>query len=87
MSSPKGHSRSYTQIYRDRYWKIEHFNAINKMGDLLKEHHPDENISMAEAAYRWVSLDDQSDRSILVRANFWAKFRAIRSGKFLGLER
>ena len=25
------------------------------MGDLLKEHHPDENISMAEAAYRWVS--------------------------------
>ena len=25
------------------------------MSDLLKEHHPDENISMAEAAYRWVS--------------------------------
>ena len=40
------------------------------MGDLLKEHHPDENISMAEAAYRWVSLDDQSDRSILAQ-NFW----------------
>jgi len=41
----------WDKIYRDRYWKVEHFNAINKMDQLLQEHHP--GTSMAEAAYRW----------------------------------
>lgn len=53
----------FDKIYRDRYWKIEHFNAINKMADLLKEHHPDENISMAEAAYRWILHHSALDAS------------------------
>ena len=42
----------WDKIYRDRYWKVEHFNAIQRMTELLKEHHPE--TTMAEAAYRWV---------------------------------
>ena len=41
----------WDKIYRDRYWKVEHFNAIQRMNELLKEHHPE--TTMAEAAYRW----------------------------------
>ena len=47
-----GAGGGWDKIYRDRYWKEEHFNAINKMTELLQQHHP--GCSMAEAAYRWV---------------------------------
>ena len=44
----------WDKIYRDRYWKVEHFNAMEKIAELLAQHHPDENCTMAEAAYRWL---------------------------------
>jgi len=63
----------FDKIYRDRYWKAEHFNAINKMNDLLKEHHPDESISMAEAAYRWALhhsiLDGEKGDRLIIGAS------------------
>lgn len=60
----------WDKIYRDRYWKVEHFNAMNRINELLSEHHASENVTMAEAAYRWLlhhSLLDGSkgDRIVL----------------------
>jgi len=66
-------SGGYDKIYRDRYWKIEHFNAINKMNELLREHHPNDCITMAEAAYRWVlhhsALNGQYGDRLIVGAS------------------
>jgi len=44
----------WDKIYRDRYWKAEHFQAMQKVTEMLAEHHASENVTMAEAAYRWL---------------------------------
>lgn len=44
----------WTKIYRDRYWKTEHFQAIEHLKELLKKVYPDHEISVPEAAYRWL---------------------------------
>jgi len=44
----------WTKIYRDRYWHGEHFEAIENLKGLLKEIYPEENITIAECAYRWM---------------------------------
>merc|ERR1712226_1686764 len=58
----------WDKIYRDRYWKVEHFNAMEKIAELLAQHHPDENCTMAEAAYRWLihhSMLQGGDRIVI----------------------
>lgn len=54
-------NNGWDKIYRDRYWKIEHFNAMNKITEMCAEHHPTESITMAEAAYRWLIHHSQLD--------------------------
>ena len=44
----------WDKVYRDRYWKQEHFHAIEKLKDLLAQHHTEEDISIPEAAFRWM---------------------------------
>lgn len=60
----------WDKIYRDRYWKVEHFNAMNKIEEMLKEHHKDETMTMAEVAYRWLlhhsSLDGAKGDRIVI---------------------
>merc|ERR1712042_382900 len=36
----------WDKVYRQRYWKEEHFTAMEKLKALLAEHHPGENISL-----------------------------------------
>jgi aflatoxin B1 aldehyde reductase len=44
----------WDKVYRQRYWKQEHFQAMEKLEALLAEHHPEENISLPGAAFRWI---------------------------------
>lgn len=44
----------WDKIYRDRYWKKEHFDAIESLKVLLSEQYPGEEVSVPEAAYRWL---------------------------------
>ena len=44
----------WDKVYRERYWKQEHFLAMEKLKELLAEHHPEENVSIPEAAFRWI---------------------------------
>jgi len=44
----------WDKVYRDRYWKQEHFLAIEKLKELLAQHHTEEDISIPEAAFRWM---------------------------------
>ena len=44
----------WDKVYRQRYWKQEHFEAMERLKDLLAEHHPEENISVPGAAFRWI---------------------------------
>jgi len=53
---PKGRFNGvgWDKVYRDRYWKEEHFQSMEKLKELLNQHHPDENITIPEAAFRWI---------------------------------
>jgi len=42
------------KVYRDRYWKEEHFQAMETLKQLLQEHHTDEEVSLPECAFRWL---------------------------------
>jgi len=53
----------WDKVYRERYWKQEHFEAIEKLKSLLVEHHPQENVSVAEAAFRWIYNHSKLDSS------------------------
>jgi len=44
----------WDKVYRERYWKEEHFAAMEKLKELLSLHHPDEEISLPSAALRWI---------------------------------
>jgi len=44
----------WDKVYRERYWKQEHFQAMEKLKELLAEHHPEKTISIPEAAFRWI---------------------------------
>jgi aflatoxin B1 aldehyde reductase len=44
----------WDKVYRQRYWKQEHFQAMESLKELLVVHHPEENISLPEAAFRWI---------------------------------
>jgi len=44
----------WDKVYRERYWKREHFEAIENLKTLLLEHHPEENVTVAEASFRWI---------------------------------
>jgi len=41
-------------IYRQRYWKKEHFDQIEALKVLLAEVYPGEEVGVPEAAYRWI---------------------------------
>ena len=41
-------------MYRERYWKQEHFQAMESLKELLAVHHPEENISLPGAALWWI---------------------------------
>ncbi|CBY07786.1 unnamed protein product [Oikopleura dioica] len=47
-------NNGWDKVYRDRYWKVEHFNAMEKIKELLLKHHGGENATVAETAYRWL---------------------------------
>merc|ERR1719221_2134443 len=53
---PKGRFNGvgWDKVYRDRYWKEEHFQSMEKLKELLIEHHPDEKITIPGAAFRWI---------------------------------
>jgi len=42
------------KMYQNRYWFTEHFEALENLKGLLKDIYPNENVSIAEAAYRWM---------------------------------
>jgi len=44
----------WDKVYRDRYWKKEYFDQIEGLKVLLKETYPDEDVTVAEAAFRWI---------------------------------
>merc|ERR550525_2049168 len=53
---PKGRFNGvgWDKVYRDRYWKEEHFLSMEKLKELLSQHHPDEKITIPGAAFRWL---------------------------------
>lgn len=53
----------WDKVYRDRYWKPEHFDAMEGLKSLLAEHHPEEEITVAAAAFRWIYNHSQLDGS------------------------
>ena len=60
----------WDKVYRDRYWKREHFEAIERLKQLLAEHHPDETVGVAEAAFRWIynhsALDAEKGDAVII---------------------
>lgn len=51
------------EVYRGRYWKQEHFEAIEKLRELLAEHHPGEGVTVPGAALRWLCSHSLLDGS------------------------
>ena len=60
----------WDKAYRDRYWKREHFEAIEHLKKLLAEHHPNEEVGGAEAAFRWIynhsALDGDKGDAVII---------------------
>ena len=60
----------WDKIYRDRYWKKEHFEAIARLRELLAEHHGGEEVGVAEAAFRWIynhsALDGEKGDAVIL---------------------
>lgn len=54
----------WDKVYRDRYWKEEHFSALETLQKLLEEHHKDENVSLPGAALRWIYNHSALDPSL-----------------------
>jgi len=44
----------WAKTYRDRYWKQEYFDGIDGLKALIQEKYPDQGITVAEVAYRWI---------------------------------
>jgi aflatoxin B1 aldehyde reductase len=44
----------WDKVYRERYWKQEHFTAMEELKVLLEEHHPGEGVTVPAAAFRWI---------------------------------
>lgn len=44
----------WDKVYRQRYWKKEYFDQIEGLKVLLKEVYPEETVTVAEAAFRWI---------------------------------
>merc|ERR1719357_962230 len=40
----------WDKVYRERYWKEEHFAAMEKLKELLSFHHPEQEVSLPSAA-------------------------------------
>lgn len=57
------HNNGWDKVYRDRYWKVEHFNAMEKINALMAKHHPEDNATIAEVAYRWLIHHSKLDAS------------------------
>jgi len=72
---PKGRFNGvgWDKVYRDRYWKEEHFNAMETLKELLAKHHPDSAISVPEAAFRWIynhsALDGARGDAVVIGAS------------------
>merc|ERR1711971_849528 len=58
-------------VYRGRYWKREHFSAIEHLKKLLVEHHPNEDISVPEAA-QGGSSTTQLWTELMATRSYWA---------------
>jgi len=65
MSMTKGRFNGvgWDKVYRDRYWKQEHFQNMERLKELLTQYHPEENISLPEAAFRWIYNHSKLDGS------------------------
>lgn len=63
----------WDKVYRDRYWKREHFEAMEQLKSLLLEHHKNEAVSVPEAAFRWIynhsMLDGSKGDSVVLGAS------------------
>lgn len=44
----------WAKVYKDRYWKKEHFDQIEALKLLLEEVYPGEQVTVPEAAFRWI---------------------------------
>ena len=55
-------------VQYSRYWKREHFSAIEQLKTLLQEHHPNENISVRTSL--WYTDDD--DGNLLWWLSSWS---------------
>jgi len=63
MSKGRFNGVGWDKVYRDRYWKVEHFEGMEKLKELLEEHHPTENVTIPEAAFRWIYNHSMLDGS------------------------
>jgi len=44
----------WDKVYRQRYWKKEHFDQIEGLKLLLEQVYPGEGVTVPEAAFRWL---------------------------------
>lgn len=54
ISTGRFNGVGWDKVYKDRYWKKEHFEEMEKLKILLAETYPEEQVSIPEAAYRWL---------------------------------
>jgi len=54
----------WDKVYRERYWKQEHFSAMDTLASLLATHHPEEEVTVAGAAFRWIYHHSALDGSL-----------------------
>jgi len=45
---------AWDSVYRDRYWKQEHFQAMEDLKQLLSQQYQQEEVTIPEAAFRWL---------------------------------
>jgi len=59
---------------------VEHFNAMEKIKELLLKHHGGENATVAETAYRWLlhhsALSGEKGDRIVI-GKFWIIFNIL----------
>lgn len=54
ISTGRFNGVGWDKVYRDRYWKKEHFDQLEELKVLLSQVYPDQEVSIPEAAYRWI---------------------------------
>lgn len=54
ISTGRFNGVGWDKVYRQRYWKKEHFDQIEQLKQLLDKTYPDQSVSVAEAAFRWL---------------------------------